>query len=169
MLRRSVTFCSKKNFLNLIVVSILFLNVPTLTLSKIFWKNSVKPYGLLILWVRWEDKDVNLYGYLECEDLSNIYLFNILCTLFQTLAGCLSESLLRRKLAVVYLIGFFKFASGVLIVWTITGKLMITINSPLSVQIFLMICYFQMLHPRSYRSIKFYFSLRSLGVNEIYN
>lgn len=169
MPRRSVIFCFKKNFLNLIVFIILVLNVSAWTLSKTFWKNSIKWYGLLILWVRWEAKDVNPYGYLKCEVLSNIYLFNILCRVSQTLAGCLSENILRRKLAVVYLIGIFKFFSGVLIVWTITGKFMITINSRLSVQVFLMICYFQILHPSSHRSTKFYFSLRSLGLNTIYN
>ena len=109
MPRRSVIFCSKKNFLKLIVFSMLVLNVSAWTLSKTFWKNSIKWYGLLILWVRWEAKDVNPYGYLKCEVLSNIYLFNILCRVSQTLAGCLSENILRRKLAVVYLIGIFKF------------------------------------------------------------
>ena len=60
-------------------------------------------------------------------------LYNILRILSKTLAGCLLESALHRKLALVSLVVFVKFVSGILIVFMITEKFMVMKNSTLSV------------------------------------
>ena len=57
------------------------------------WKNSVKSYGWFILRVRGEAKDVKWLLISEVWSfMQSCYLFNILCTVSQTLTGCLSES-----------------------------------------------------------------------------
>ena len=84
----------------------LILNVSEFTSSEIFWKNSVK-YGSFILRVRREAKDVKWLLISEWWSLMrSCCLFNILCSVSRILAGCLSESALHRKLALVSLIVF---------------------------------------------------------------
>ena len=75
------------------------------TSSEIFWKNFVKSYDSFILRVRRKAKDVKWLLISEgWSFIHSCFLFNVLCTVIQTLVICLMESALCRKLDLVSLI-----------------------------------------------------------------
>ena len=100
-------FYSKKNFSNFIVVSIIdFKRIWVYIIWDILKEFKLK-YGSFILRDRREAKDVKWLLISEWWSfMRSCCLFNILCSVSWALAGCLSESALRRKLALVSLIVF---------------------------------------------------------------